>query len=393
MRRGRIFIYLAFILILGLAAVMLVWQRFLVPQTNTNAAEAEPTPTVDLVNVIVVTQRVPRGSAIDESVLGMIPIQRDLFIQGMYTNVSDVKGRLVRFDLDAGIPLTNGMLVDSAEALSSTGSIAALSIPRGMVSVSIPITRLSSVSYAPQPGDHVNVIVTLLMADYDADFQTMLPNTPGLILAPGPINPEPGPSAVTVYYKDGGGLAGRTEVDPVLGQSLYVSPTEPQRPRLVSQSLLQDAVVLQIGDFTDKKETVEQVEQDTTEMASLKQATPEAGSEEPTPEGNPPLDSQNQEDPAPVVDSGPDVISLIVAPQDAVTLNYLLFSGAELTLALRAAGDDSRVQTEAVTLQFLLDQYNIPVPAKLPYGIPNRLNDDKPIPPSLPSEATPTPTP
>lgn len=393
MRRGRIFIYLAFILILGLAAVMLVWQRFLVPQTNTNAAEAEPTPTVDLVNVIVVTQRVPRGSAIDESVLGMIPIQRDLFIQGMYTNVSDVKGRLVRFDLDAGIPLTNGMLVDSAEALSSTGSIAALSIPRGMVSVSIPITRLSSVSYAPQPGDHVNVIVTLLMADYDADFQTMLPNTPGLILAPGPINPEPGPSAVTVYYKDGGGLAGRTEVDPVLGQSLYVSPTEPQRPRLVSQSLLQDAVVLQIGDFTDKKETVEQVEQDTTEMASLQQATPEAGSEEPTPEGNPPLDSQNQEDPAPVVDSGPDVISLIVAPQDAVTLNYLLFSGAELTLALRAAGDDSRVQTEAVTLQFLLDQYNIPVPAKLPYGIPNRLNDDKPIPPSLPSEATPTPTP
>jgi pilus assembly protein CpaB len=342
------------------------------------------------VNVIVVTQRVPRGSAIDESVLGMIPVQRDLFIQGMYTNVNDVKGRLVRFDLDAGIPLTSGMLVDSAEALSSTGSIAALSIPRGMVSVSIPISRLSSVSYAPQPGDHVNVIVTLQMADYDADFQTMLPNTPGLILAPGPINPETGPSAVTVYYKDGGGLAGKTEVDPVLGQTFYVSPTEPQRPRLVSQSLLQDAVVLQVGDFTDEKETVEQ---DSTELASMQLATPEAGSEGQTPEGNPPLDSQNKEDPAPVVESRPDVISLIVAPQDAVTLNYLLFSGADLTLALRAAGDDSRVQTEAVTLQFLLDQYNIPVPAKLPYGIPNRLTDDKLAPPNLPSEATPTPTP
>ncbi len=149
MRRGRIFIYLAFILILGLVAVVVVWQRFLTPQQPTQAA-AVPTKTVDTVNVIVVTQKVSRGSPIQEQTLGMIPIQRELFIQGMFTNMADVKGRLAKFDLDAGIPVTNGMLVDSAEQLSSTGSVAALSIPRGMVSVSIPIDRFSSVSYAPQ---------------------------------------------------------------------------------------------------------------------------------------------------------------------------------------------------------------------------------------------------
>lgn len=384
MRRGRIFIYLAFILILGLVAVAVLWQKFMGPQNATAAEQAVPTPVIDLVNVIVVTQRVPRGSALNEEVVGMVPIQRELFIQGMFTNLEEVKGRLARFDLDAGIPLTSGMLVDSAETLSSTGSIAALSIPRGMVAVSIPINRLTSVSYAPQPGDHVNVIVSMLMADYDADFQTILPNQPGLILAPGPINPEPGPSAVTVYYKDGG-AAGKTEVDPVLGQSFYVSPSEPQRPRLVSQSLLQDAVVLQVGEFPFGDQA--------DQGAGESQSPTEAGGEEQSVDGNPPPNAQNAEaTPAPT-EPGPDLISLIVTPQDAITLNYLLYSGAELTLALRAAGDDTRVQTEAVTLQFLLEQYDIPVPAKLPYGIPNRPNDDQLTGPSLPNDATPTPTP
>jgi hypothetical protein len=71
----------------------------------------------------------------------------------------------------------------------------------------------------------------------------------------------------------------------------------------------------------------------------------------------------------------PDVITLVVSPQDAVTLNYLIFSGAQLTLALRGTGDDTIELTEAATLQFLLDQYNISVPAKLPYGLEPRIND------------------
>ena len=77
----------------------------------------------------------------------------------------------------------------------------------------------------------------------------------------------------------------------------------------------------------------------------------------------------------PEVKAPPDVITLIVDPQDAVTLNYLLFSGAELTLALRAADDDFITATESATLQFLLDEYNITMPAKLPYGMEPRVDD------------------
>ncbi len=78
----------------------------------------------------------------------------------------------------------------------------------------------------------------------------------------------------------------------------------------------------------------------------------------------------------------PDIITLVVTPQDAVTLNYLVYNGAQLSLAMRAAEDDSRVDIEAVTLQYLLDEYNIPVPAKLPFGTQPRIGDQL-VPPVL----------
>ena len=38
------------------------------------------------------------------------------------------------------------------------------------------------------------------------------------------------------------------------------------------------------------------------------------------------------------------------------------------------SGDNSRQATEAATLQFLLSQYNIPVPVKLAYGLTPRID-------------------
>jgi len=73
------------------------------------------------------------------------------------------------------------------------------------------------------------------------------------------------------------------------------------------------------------------------------------------------------------------VITLIVTPQDAVTLNYLVFSGAQLTLALRSPGDADRPPTEAATLDYLLKTYQIPVPVKLPYGMEPRVDRVQPV--------------
>jgi pilus assembly protein CpaB len=275
-----------------------------------------------------------------------------------FTDMASVVGRRAKFDLDSGIPLTASMLVDSAEALSATGSVAALSIPRGKVAVSIPISRLSSISYAPRPGDHVSVIVTMMFVDVDSEYQTRLPNE--VVQVTGPISSEE-TNLISLGLLKGELVTfqGRTELDPLLNELVYVVPAEQQRGRLVSQTLLPDVMVLQVGDFAIEEEAVTTPETTEDQVPTEPQPVPEPEAAPVTPE----------------VKELPDVITLIVNPQDAVTLNYILFSGAELTLALRAADDDSITATESATLQFLLDEYNITMPAKLPYGTEPRVDD------------------
>jgi Flp pilus assembly protein CpaB len=393
MRRGRIFFIIAIILILGLGAVAIFYFRGMpasTPETTTETVEA---PEVDMVGVVVVTQQVPRGYLLNETVLSMIEIPREMLIEGYFTDMAQVVGRQAKLDLDPNMLLTSSMVVDSPDQLSATGSLAALSIPRGMVAVSIPINRLSSVSYAPRPGDHVNVIATLLMMDLDTDFQSATPNRNAAVLGAGPgvvvgaesetdisVDANTDLTKVTGQTVGAGpsSVIGRTAIDPLLEQTLYVVPSESQRPRLVSQTLLQDAIVLGVGDFPLEDEVAEEPQ--------------------PTPQAPPPTDDESIDPNAEYTSEYPsdaelvakeepklpDLITLVVTPQDAVTLNYLVYAGSQLTLALRPSGDDTRVQTEATTLDFLLTQYNIPVPVKLPYGMEPRVDDLTP--PLLPND-------
>lgn len=399
MRKGRIFIFVALILILGLVAVAIVYFQFLQPVPDEQVSEPMPTPVADMVNVVVVAQQIPRGSMLNETVLGYIGIPREMLIEGYVTDMAQAVGRQARLDLDANMLLTSSMVVDSADQLSATGSVAALSIPRGMVAVSVPINRLTSVSYAPRPGDHVNVIATMLLVDLDSDYQSITPNRNAAVLGAGPgvvvgaetsgdisVDANTDISKVTAQNIGAGptSVIGRTLIDPLLEQTLYAVPSERQRPRLVSQTLLQDAIVLGVGDFplSDEEEKVAQ--------PTPLPPTPTEGEEN----GEEAYQYEDQsadlelEKPEPKL---PDLITLVVTPQDAVTLNYLVYAGSQLTLALRSSGDDTRVQTEATTLDFLLNQYNIPVPVRLPYGMEPRV--DELLSPELTNDVQPTPEP
>lgn len=368
MRRGRIFFYLAFILILGLVAMVVIWVQFIQPMTIPPEIEATP-PLVETVNVVTITQRVPRGDLINERVLNLVPIQRDLMTPIYFTDLAQVVGKRARVDLEPDMFVTAGLIADTIEDLTTTGSNAALSIPRGMVAVSIPIDRLSSVSYAPQAGDHVNVIVNLLMVDLDTEFQTILPNLAATVIGPGPGEQEE--QQVTVRVDSVGSVLGRVEPSP-FELPIYSIPSERQRPRLVSQNLIQNAVVLHVGEFALP---IVEVAAAPTPVTPAVEVAP--GEEQPEAPPPPPK---------------PDLITLIVTPQDAVTLNYLMaydkngLASARLTLALRSSGDDTIVITEATTLDFLLQNYNIPVPVRLPYGIDPRIDTLPPRPAEVPAE-------
>lgn len=352
MRRGRIFIYLGLILILGLVAVAVVVFRNQQATPVTVGVEGTPVvPESPKESVVVIAQPVKRGQRITEDVLAVVQISVEDVLQGMVLeeDMDQIIGSFARYDLEAGVYVTEGVLVDQADGLSSAGSDHAIFIPPGMVAVSIPVDRLSSVAYGVQRGDHVNVIVTLLMVDLDSNYQSILPNNSSSILAPGPAllatvtqeqteGPDQLASALTIseliqtltaQVITGGAVApiGRLELDQALGQPFYVVPSESQRPRLVSQTLIQNVIVLQMGNFTiDSPVAVEPT------------PAPE-GEEAPAEETG--GDQAATTAPQTIV---PDTVTLIVSPQDAVTLNYLLINpGARLSLALRSAGDESQI--------------------------------------------------
>jgi pilus assembly protein CpaB len=358
-KSGRILILLALVLVLVLALAAFFLRDQLLPQSQVAEVLATPTPRQDLVNIVVIAQPVSRGTILTEAMLATIAYpQRELVAGLFFTNIEEVIGAQLKFDLEQGIPLTRSMITDAKE-----GSYAAFEIPRGMVAISVPIDELTSLSYGLQPRDHINIIGTIKLVDLDTDFQTRLPNLSASVISPGPTdcNECAGESLSAIITTGGAGSAqGRTELDPVFQQPVYVVPSEAQRPRMVSQTIVQDAIVLWVGDFPE-----------TGQLAAV-QPTPTPVA----PEGQPPVEGQVVEEKQP-----PTRITLIVTPQDAVTLRYMILSDADLALVLRGAGDSDRIATEAVTLQFIMDQYNFPYPAKLPYGLEN---ESSPVNPFLP---------
>ena len=364
-RTGSILILLAIVLIIILAgAAFLLKDRLFsafIPQQQNPVATPPPVQTVD---IVVLEQTIALGEQITPLIVSLKPIPQDSFTEGLYfTKIEDVIGKRARYPLQSGIPLTVGLLSDQ-----DPGSYIGSQIPAGYVAISIPITPLSSVSLALRPGDHVNVIASLLLVDLDDEWQTKLPNVSVPVIQPSPLCTSEECGLLTSLKVSGIETTtfGRSVYDPAYDLNFFVVPGESQRPRLVSQTLIQDAIILLIGKSSSVSD----------QSIADTQATPT-----PLPEG----------ETAPVeVVQEPDQITVMVSPQDAITLNYLVLSGATLNLVMRSPADNNvRIQTEAVTLQFIMDQYRIPLPAKLNYGLEPR-KDEIGFPTAVPS---PTPRP
>jgi pilus assembly protein CpaB len=369
-RRGRAIFYIAFILILILVLVVVV-ARFNplakkgTDSNGTGAKAATVAPTADVIEIVVTTQDVKRGQELREDLLALVAVPRKDYTEGVFfKDKKALVGARAKFDLPAHTPLTNALIFSAGKS----GSVPSLEIPPGKVAISVPISKLSSVAYGIQKGDHVNIIVSLLMVDTDTNFQSKTPNRTGIVIAPGPIDENQtyvtavlrSPPGYEVTGGDAYSYLGRIEIDPTMNNPVYVLPSEPQRPRLVSQTLIQDVVILQLGTFTQVAEPV------SVSSAPIQQPG------EATATRAPARTTQQQATAEPT--KIPDVVTLIVSPQDAVTLNYLMLAGANLNMVLRSAGDSEIKTTEAVTLQFVLDQYQIPNPAKLPYGLEPRMD-------------------
>jgi hypothetical protein len=341
-----------------------------------------PTPTPLPNPVVVAKQRIPRGTLLITGTIGLSEwIGVENWPQGWVsrdalTSFDQVAGKIARSDIPRGTLLTTDMLTEQAGDLVSTGSDASLLIPPNRVALAIPVDHISSVGWALRRGDHVDILVSFLMIELDSEFQSPLPNR----ASPVGIIPE---GQVPVQ-----GALGRFEQDP-FGQPINVVPSEDQRPRLVSQITVQDAEVLNVGPWLPWGELFR--------AAIALGVPPETiAPEGEQADGAPPVDSdevaQDDVGGGPSVTAGPEIITsesqtlvellasfsrqpvepllLIVSPQDALVLKWSIERGAAIHVVLRSYSDvGQRFRTEAVTLQYMVDQFNIGLPPGLEYGI------------------------
>lgn len=365
MRRGRTLILVLLIVVIALGVGFVILQQFVF-----NQPEVAEGPIY--VNVYYAAQNIPQGGRITEDLLATLQIPQENVVTVMYTQdeLPFLVDKIAKLPLDQGVVITESMVTDSSSGVTVSGPQWAALIPTGMTAMSIPTDRLSVSGYAINDGAHVNVNACLLFVDVDPAYQTALPNQTAVLTGTGIGKLEgaegqgfaaEGLPILSLGVVSSGSAQGRLELDPSVQQPYYIIPSEAQRPRMVCQTLLQDVTVLKLGNFP-------LVAVDTTAAAD-----PNAAPADP-----------NAEQAAPVA---PDIVTLIVTPQDSVTLSYLVYTNARIVLTLRNPADEGRLATEASTLQFLLSQYNIPVPAKLPYAMQPALTTlTSPV---LPNDAPP----
>jgi len=365
MRRGRLLILVALLLVVTAGGILAIFaltgglSNILGPGPTVSTEEpVQLTATPKPVLILAAAQNLARGVVIPTEAIQAIPWPTELVPPSALTDTTKVVGTRARYTIARGEPILSTLIVESLLQLSPAGSDAAAQIPPGFVAISIPYDRSNGVAFGIKDGDHVNIIVSWAMVDIDQAFQTILPNNSTVLSPPNPDGLLVIPPSLVAVVNSAGGTeptaVGRGEVGVNTSEDFYVVPSEPQRPRLVSQNIIQDVLVLHVGEFLEEKPQVIEPTATPDPLATVEPAEPPPPTPTPLP---------------------PDIITLVVSPQDALVLNYVSrlmerYPGAvQFTLALRSAGDMSRVATESVTLQYMFEKFNIQLPAKLTYGV------------------------
>jgi len=362
--RGRLLILIGLIVLLAIIAVVVILPS-LNPQptvpvdaTGNNTAPQNvnvtlaPTPTpVPLVKVVQALQNLPRGyrfpNTIQEldNIVGyaLLPLETVPFnaIKEEDGGLEKVLGKIARTDVFREQPILSTYLVTDLTQLAAVGSDAAAVLPSDRVAVSLPMDRITSVAYGLQDGDHVDVIISMLFIDVDEVFQSITPNL------------------VTLFTKTDQGIQLQQGIGGRIDQSsigtVIIGPAERQRPRLVTQRTIQDALVVHVGEFPLNGRY----------LGELPTPTPVPATQEADSGGG------NNQTPVPTATPvpPPNIVTLGVTPQYAVVLVWAIDAKLPVTLALRSVNDRSTQQTTPVTLDYMMQEFRIEVPARRNYSI------------------------
>ncbi len=335
----RVLILLLLVVVLAAVVVIVVLPALNGPTTPTPpgggpAATAGPTATpLQLSEVIVAVQQLPRGISIPDSALATRLWPKASIPERAITNKADIVGKIARTDIFIEEPIVDTLLVTDLALIAAKGSDAAAVTPRGRVLITVPVDRLTDVGYAVQDGDYVDVIVSFLFVDVDPNFQSIKPNKITLtsISSTGQI---------TLLS----GIEGELQPSNFSQSPVVVGPSEKQRPRLVTQRTIQGAWVVHSGTFPLSGHFLIPA---ATPVPTNTPAEGEPTKAAPPPTATPPF---------------PDVVTLAVEPQDAISLTWIIEAKIPITLVLRSAKDDPHVAqgpTTSVSLQYMIETFQV----------------------------------
>lgn len=300
----------------------------------------EPTATpIRFVELVIAVQELPRGFRIPPNAVALRLWPEDAAPFNGVTNLEDVVDKIARTDIFREQPILTNMIVDDFQSLARVGSDAAAILPNGLVAIALPMDRLTSVAYAVQDGDRVDLIISMLFVDVDEEFQSLIPNVQTFVAR----------DTTTNTFIFGERIPGR--IDTNAFGTVIIEPSERPRPRLTTQRTIQDALVVHVGNFP----------LDGRFIGVPPTPTPVPAEDAETGENTPP--------PPTPTPPRPDIITLGVTPQEAVVLTWLIEAKVPVTLALRASTDTSRAPTTPVTLDYIMNTYGIELPVKREYTI------------------------
>jgi len=204
MKRGRILIFLG--LILGLATAAAAFYVLRGSQEEVVVPTEAPKQ-----KVLVALQNIGQANMIDPALMELREFEQTQVPPDAVFSPADIAGKLAAVDISQGQIIRRDMLTDEEEIVEK-GVNAAFLIPPGRVAVAFPIDELSSVAYALEAGDTIDMLITMELVNIDPETQIKMP-----------LPTE------------------ETDVE-----------TMQQIPRMVTQLTLQDVTILKIGPWGEK---------------------------------------------------------------------------------------------------------------------------------------------
>jgi len=230
---------------------------------------------------------------------------------------TDLVGKLASQDIVQGQIVRRDMVTDK-QTIVEKGVNASFLVPEGKVAMAFPITELSSVAYALQAGDTVDMLITVNMVSVDPETQIKEP---------------------IVRVTAGGATA------PTIG-----SVTGTQIPRMVTQLTIQDVAILKIGPWGQAALPAPSATPSAQATADASQQSGQSAEATPQP-------------------AGPTIMTVLLNQQDALVLKFAREAGASIDFVLRSRNDHDIISTEPVTLEYMIERFNIRPPEALPYAL------------------------